>query len=114
MSGLSATIDDHGAQLAAAIALGAALVGAWLLIRELDRRRRRGRWGLLQDRFTTAAVSRGASNGSTNPDLARAWADDDRAHRAASELDRAAFDPAFVDDDDTYRSARDLVDALAE
>ena len=113
VSGLSATVEEHGARLVAVIALGAAVFGAWWVVREARRRQRRGRWGLLQDRFTAAAVGRGAPSGATNPDLARAWLDDDRARTAATELDRAAFDPAFVDDDETYRTTRELVDSLA-
>lgn len=112
VSGLSATVEEHGARLVAVIALGAAAFGAWWVVREMRRRQRRGRWGLLQDRFTSAAVGRGALAGATNPDLARVWADDDRARTAATELDRAAFDPAFVDDDETYRTTRELVDSL--
>ena len=112
VSGLSAAIDDHGARLAAVGALGALVFGSWWSFREVQRRRRRGRWGLLQDRFSASAIGRGARPGATNPDLARAWADDGRALDAATRLDRAAFDPAFVDDDETYRSTRTLVDSL--
>jgi len=81
----------------------------------LRRRRIRGRWGLLQDRFADAAVRRGATPGIPNPQLARVWVDDD-AHAAvqlASDLDRVAFDPDFVDDDEAYRSAHRLVGSLA-
>ena len=112
VSGLSSAVEDHGARFLAAIALVGAAAGGWWLLRRVRRRRRRGRWGLLQDRFAAAAVGRGASPGATNPDLARIWAGDERARTVAAQLDRVAFDPAFVDGDEAYRSTRDLVDSL--
>jgi transglutaminase-like putative cysteine protease len=108
---LGRNVDQVLPLLAAAAAAGGC---GWLLI-VLRRRRERGRWGLLQDRFAEVAVRRGAPAGSPNPRLARAWTDPDAAASAANvaaELDRVAFDPAFVDDDETYHSTRKLVGSL--
>jgi hypothetical protein len=124
-----ATAGSIGAELATGVAdltarhreqlvsVGAAVLavagGAWLLLL-VRRRRERGRWGLLQDRFTHAAGRRGAPNGAPNPELARVWPGDDgvTAGRVAASLDRAAFDPRFTDDDDSYRRTRELIGSL--
>jgi transglutaminase-like putative cysteine protease len=114
LGGLSDVTARHGSRLLAiAFGLLAAAGGAWLLV-VLRRRRRRGRWGVLQDRFTAAAARRGAAAGAPNPELARTWPDESRprADEAAASLDRAAFDPTFVDDDEDYRRVRELVGSL--
>jgi hypothetical protein len=78
-------------------------------------RRRRGRWGTLQDRFSTLATGRGADAGAPNPARAAAWdaADDAAVARLVAErLDRVAFDPTFDDDDEVFRETRKLVGTL--
>jgi transglutaminase-like putative cysteine protease len=99
-----------------AVMVGAVVGGAasFAAIGELRRRRRRGRWGLLQDRFSDAAQRRGARAGAPNPRLAAAWtgADDDVARAVAARLDRVAFDPSFSDDDAVYDETRRLVGSL--
>jgi hypothetical protein len=114
VTGLTDLTARHREQL---VSLGAALLavtgGAWLLL-TLRRRRERGRWGLLQDRFAHAAGRRGAPTGVPNPELARVWPGDSgvTAGRVATSLDRAAFDPTFTDDDDSYRRTRELIGSL--
>jgi transglutaminase-like putative cysteine protease len=99
------------------VAIGAALLavagGGWLLL-TVRRRRERGRWGLLQDRFARVAGRRGAPSGAPNPELARVWPGDNgvTAGRVAASLDRAAFDPTFTDDDASYRRTRELIGSL--
>ena len=113
--GIADAVDRNRGQVVAAAAAVAALVGGMWALRELRRRRHRGRWGQLQDRFVQAAARRGARSGAPNPELARAWngaAAGDDAARLAAQLDRAAFDPTFDDDDDSYRRARELVGSL--
>ena len=112
---------DHG-RTVAVVALLCLLVGvlATMLVRTLvarRHRRRRGRWGVLQDRLTAAAAARGIDDVCTNPELARRWstADPPRADaatRLAEQLDRVAFDPDWIDDDEAFTRALALADAL--
>jgi hypothetical protein len=108
--------DRHRTALAIG-ALAAAAVGALVqVLRIVRRRRQRGRWGLLRDRFEQLAVERGAVAGAPAPKLASAFSGGDDgtvASEAAERLDRAAFDPAFVDDDTEFRAARELVGSLS-
>ncbi|MDO8392036.1 MAG: transglutaminaseTgpA domain-containing protein [Actinomycetota bacterium] len=72
------------------------------------RRRRRGRWGVLQDRFVTIALQRGAPPTATNPVLAEAFREKSAAAAAtalATELDASAFSITWVDDDVAYAHA---------
>lgn len=117
VTGAARYAERHIARIVSAIVAVAVAVAAWRLGAVLRRRRARGRWGLLQDRFGRLAARRGASTGATNPRRAAAWADAPQAEAArelASVLDRAAFDPGFDDDDRSYRRASDLVGVLAE
>lgn len=89
----------------------------WQLVRLVRHRRRRGRWGLLQDRYSRLAAGRGVPAAASNPARARSW--DDPVHAVAAQtvarhLDRAAFDPTFDDDDAIYRETRELVGSLGE
>jgi Transglutaminase-like superfamily/TgpA N-terminal domain len=114
--GIADAIERNNDLVVAAAASIAAMVGGIWLVRVLRRRRQRGRWGRLQDRFADVALRHGARPGAPNPELARAWTGVDRATSAellAAQLDRAAFDPAFDDDDAAYRAARELVGALS-
>jgi hypothetical protein len=105
-------VDRHQERLVALLAAAGAIGGGGWLLLLLRRRRLRGRWGLLQDRFAAAAVRRGARPGAPNPDLACAWPDVDAARLVAAQLDRAAFDPSFRDEDALYRETRELVGSL--
>jgi protein-glutamine gamma-glutamyltransferase len=88
--------------------------GAFIAIARFARllvaRRRRGRWGRLQDRFVVAAVRRGAPPAASNTELASAF-DDPGASAIAALLDSAAFSATWTDDDDTFARA---VAALGE
>ncbi len=119
----TAALEEHGR--AVAVAAAAALVAVavlavtWRVVRARRHRRRRGRWGLLQDRWTAAARRRGLDAGCTNPELARRWQALDpvageRAGALAARLDRAAFDPAFdaLADDETFDEAVRLLGEL--
>lgn len=84
-----------------------AVIGGQLL-RRWWHRRRRGRWGLLQDRFVAAALARGAPANAANAELATVF-DEPRAAAIAAALDASAFDAAWVDDDAWFtRVAADL------
>ncbi len=97
----------------------------WAIVRfvALDRyRRRRGRWGLLQDRFgalSTTVRSRPDQSDdpivATNAHIASTVADTrDRAAArvVADELDRVAFDPSWIDDDERFERTRSTLATL--
>ncbi len=105
----------------------AVLIGglAWAIVRlvALARyRQRRGRWGLLQDRFgalsTTVEPGLDQDNGpivATNARIASTVTDaHDRAAArvVADELDRVAFDPSWIDDDDSFERTRSALATL--
>ncbi len=110
----TSSIASHRLELGA---LAVVAMVAWVCARALARwrhRRRRGRWGLLQDRFTAATPPSGPDDPvaavsmpdtPTNRTLARHFTapNDELAAAVADELDRAAFDPSWVDDDACYR-----------
>jgi hypothetical protein len=80
-------------------------------------RRRRGRWGLLQDRLERAAAARGIDTICSNPELARRWAahqphDAEQVRDLAIILDRVEFDPTWTDADDIYETAGGLSERL--
>ncbi len=113
--GATRFVDDHTVGIAATIAAALMVAGLVLAARELRYRRRRGRWGVLQDRFRSAASRRGASLTAPNPQLAAAWSTVDDAELAllvAGRLDRAAFDPTFVDDSGLFDETSKLVGLL--
>jgi protein-glutamine gamma-glutamyltransferase len=101
---IAAAISQHlalvlgGALLLALLAAAAGLVRGWW------HRRRRGRWGLLQDRFLAAALRRGGRVTRPNAELAGVF-DDPLAAAVAHALDSAAFAEPWIDDDDAYRHA---------
>lgn len=126
---------EHGATIARAVAGALALLGLGRLIipRVLAarRRRRRGRWGVLQDRWLAEAAARGLAPNGTNPALARQWLERQSdghptapaattatappgtaATELADLLDRAAFDPTFSDDDDAFLRAAALAEQV--
>lgn len=119
------SIGSHGVEIGVALLIAGA---AWAVIRMLALgryRRRRGRWGLLQDRFnelghrSVGSGSPGPSAGgtlvTTNTAIAATVSGDDRratALEVANELDRAAFDPSWVDDDQRFERARSALATL--
>jgi len=114
------------------IAMALLLVGAaWVTLRVLALvryRRRRGRWGLLQDRFSQLgdrtvvpdsrpgpARSPARNAVTTNTAIAATVGGDDRraaAMEVAHALDRAAFDPSWVDDDEWFERTRSALATL--
>lgn len=109
---------------AAVMVLVAVLASAtllWLVVRVarmVIHRRRRGRWGLLLDRWSREAARHGVDAACTTPELARRWkaavADDDSSPDELAELlDRAAFDPTWTDDDEAFVRAAALLDRLS-
>jgi hypothetical protein len=123
---------EHGSTIARAVAGAVALLGLGRLIvpRVLAarRRRRRGRWGVLQDRWLAEAASQGLAPNGSNPALARQWVERHGSrHQAAPTatapaataaveladlLDRAAFDPTFSDDDEAFLRAAALAEQV--
>jgi transglutaminase-like putative cysteine protease len=115
-SGLTGYVDGNSRELGLVMLVGIAGAGLVMLAFEFRRRHRRGRWGLLQDRFGALAARRGAPRGTTNGRRAEHWAAADDAavaHAVADQLDRAAFDPTFDDDDSEYEETRRGVSQLA-
>jgi hypothetical protein len=117
-SALSDTIGDHVGLLAALmLAVVLASVAAHLA-RTWIARGRRGRWGVLQDRWHRAAASRGLDTACSNPELARRWSaaqqqsSIDEADQLAAALDRVVFDPDWSDDDADYARAISMRDRL--
>ncbi len=120
IAGVVDYVKAHRSLVLTALVGGAALTIAFTALQEVRRRARRGRWGLLQDRFTSLAVRRGAHIGLPNPRLAEVWTDADDAAVAvevATRLDRVAFDPRFDDaaseGDEWYRATAKLVGSLS-
>lgn len=112
---LGGFVGDHPLRVALTVGGLFAAVVALQLLRLAVERRRRGRWGVLQDRFAALAARRGAAGTAPNPALAAAWsgADDESVARdVADRLDRIAFDPAFADEDRIFRDTRKLVSTL--
>lgn len=101
-------VTDHAPHLVLA---GGGVVVAAVCGRSLRaalRRRRRGRWGVLQDRFTAAATRAGATGTEPNRDLAEVLTGED-ARWLADELDRSAFSPSWQDDDAVYQRGRTVL-----
>ena len=115
VAGLGGYVGDHPARIVLVIAGGIGALVAVRMLRIGVDRRRRGRWGSLQDRFTSIAARRGAPPVASNPALAAAWTGDDDeavARLVAERLDRVVFDPSFGDEDDVYSDTRKLVGTL--
>lgn len=103
-----------GAHIGMVLLLGFGLALTLVTVRLVRRwwhRRRRGRWGILQDRFVAAALARGAPPTAANAQLAEVFASDQAAALAA-ELDASAFSATWTDDDGSYTRARDTLHAL--
>jgi transglutaminase-like putative cysteine protease len=115
VEGSATWVGEHRVEILTAVMIGLLVVAGVSMIREIRYRRRRGRWGLLQDRFSGAAEQLGMPPGAPNPRLALAWTDVDDAAVArlvAERLDRAAFDDRFVDDGSLFDDTRKLVGSL--
>ena len=114
----SSSISSHRVELAL---LAVAAMAVWVLsgvIRRWRHRRRRGRWGLLQDRFAAlpppVVPDPTPPDRFTNPQRAALFdvGGNGLATSVATTLDRVAFDPAWVDDDEVYVRARRAVATL--
>jgi transglutaminase-like putative cysteine protease len=115
VAGIGTFVGEHPLRLVLSVAGGLAVVVLIRLTVLAVERRRRGRWGTLQDRFAGLARRRGAPDAAPNPRLAAAWSGADEAAVArlvAERLDRVAFDPTFADGDDVFRETRKLVGSL--
>ncbi len=111
------SISSHRAEIILLVlAAGAVMLGV-RLIALLRYRRRRGRWGLLQDRFGALADRSTDAPVATNAQIASTVSDIDAgtavtARTVADELDRAAFDPRWVDDDQRFEQTRSALATL--
>jgi transglutaminase-like putative cysteine protease len=104
VAGLVDSVTANLATISVVTLAAFAGLAAWRRVRRAVARRRRGRWGLLQDRFEAAAARRGVEGTLTNPERARRWAEHEPesaplVHHVAERLDRAAFDPSWSPDD---------------
>ncbi|MFM2076484.1 MAG: hypothetical protein RJA49_374 [Actinomycetota bacterium] len=108
---LAVVVSDHLPTLITLIVGIVLLMAAARAIRAAWRRHRRGRWGVLQDRFVAAAVARGAAPTAPNVEMAAAFADE-RATGVAHALDECAFSPAWTDDPVAFRRVTGEVDLL--
>ncbi len=116
------SIASHRVEIGLAVLVAGAVGGLVRLVMLARYRRRRGRWGLLQDRFgeLATAVQPGPSPSddaevATNVRIAATVADaHDRvaARLVADELDRVAFDPSWVDDDERFERTRSVLATL--
>ena len=111
------SIRSHAVELSL---LGLVALVGWAgfqLFRRALRNRRRGRWGVLQDRFSalTPDLSAGAPP-HTNPGIARRLGDELEDEvgptTVAEALDRAAFDARWTDNDDAFEQIRSAVSTL--
>ena len=101
---LARVVSEHiNVVLTSALALAASLLIGRASIRWWQRRRR-GKWGVLQDRFVATAVQRGAEPHAPNAKLAAVF-DTTAADALAATLDASAFAADWLDDDDLYRES---------
>jgi len=78
-----------------------------LVVRALSQwwqRRRRGKWGVLQDRFVATAMRHGAAPHAPNAALAAVF-EVAAADELAATLDASAFSAGWSDDDELYRQS---------
>ena len=109
------SISSHRIEIALVLFAAGALVVGVRLIALARYRRRRGRWGLLQDRFEALADVPADTVVATNPLIASTVAEAESgriARTVADELDRAAFDPTWVDDDQRFEQTRSALATL--
>jgi transglutaminase-like putative cysteine protease len=98
----AASISSHRTEIALVVVLLVALATAARLAATAIARRKRGRWGVLQDRFTQLSDP----TARTNPARAGSFDRTDTAHALAVLLDQAVFDPEWTDSDDDFQVAR--------
>lgn len=115
------SIGSHRGQIILVVLSAGLVVMGVRSIALIRYRRRRGRWGLLQDRFGALADPAADPTGdravATNAHIASlaALGDGERARMAravADELDRAAFDPTWFDDDERFEQTRSALATL--
>jgi len=114
------SIASHRIEIGLAVFATGVMWGLVRLVMLARYRRRRGRWGLLQDRFgeLATAVRRSPSQSddpvvATNVRIAATVAHDrETACLIADELDRVAFDPSWVDDDERFERTRSALATL--
>ncbi len=116
------SIASYRLEIALVVLSGGLVLGIVRLVALARYRRRRGRWGLLQDRFgaLSTIVQPGLDQSDdpivpTNTRIASTVADThDRAAArvVADELDRVAFDPTWVDDDECFARTRSALATL--
>ena len=73
-AGAGRYVERNAGEVALASLLVVAGAVGWQFVRLVRHRRRRGRWGLLQDRYARLAADRGAPAAASNPARARSWA----------------------------------------
>ncbi|MBG7605452.1 MAG: hypothetical protein IZT58_12575, partial [Actinobacteria bacterium] len=102
---------SHPIEIGLATLFAMVLWSAVRTLRTMQQRRRRGRWGLLQDRFSALSPT-----SATNPEVASHLIQhlDDGVDppAVAEELDRAAFDPTWVDNDKSFETVSGRVATL--
>jgi len=116
------SIGSHRGQIVLVVLAVGLVIVAVRSIALVRYRHRRGRWGLLQDRFIrlsgpTVLPGPGPERTvrATNPQIAASITDDDRRAAAlavADELDRSAFDPTWIDDDQRFEQTRSALATL--
>ena len=104
MKSIAEAIGRHLPLVLGGLLLVALVVITVRLVRQWWHRRRRGRWGLLQDRFVAAALARGAPTTAPNAQLAAVF-DEPAAASVAAALDASAFAADWVDDDALFARA---------
>ncbi len=103
---LARAISNHITAIVVAVLAFAMVLLIGRTLMHWWRRRQRGKWGVLQDRFVATAVERGAKPNAPNAELAAVF-DAVAADELAATLDASAFSAGWVDDDGLYRQARE-------
>lgn len=101
---LGRVISEHITLVLGVMFTAAAVLGVYWLVVRWWRRRRRGKWGVLQDRFVAAAVAHGATTHAPNAELATVF-EQQAARELAAALDASAFSAEWADDDELYQHA---------
>jgi transglutaminase-like putative cysteine protease len=100
-------IASRPVEIGLLVGFGILALGAFRAIVEFVRRRQRGRWGVLQDRFTKLTDP----DAVTNPERATEFGDP-AAIDLATMLDQAAFDPTWHDTSESYKRASTALKTL--
>ncbi len=108
---LARAVSNHITGIVISVVSGALLVLVGRASARWWRRRRRGKWGVLQDRFVATAVRHGAAANAPNAELATVFRDA-AADVLAATLDASAFSAAWLDDDELYRQSLDALRQL--